>query len=208
MYPFKQVLQNQQELTNLLGEPHPVARDKAIDCLDDFCKTFISRSPFVVVATCDELGNLDTSPKGDPAGFVKILDDHTIVMPERPGNKRADSYNNILRNPKAALIFFIPGKKETFRVSGSARIIRDANILDDMQVNGKSPLLGLAIHVEEAFFHCAKSTVRSKLWQPEHWPNLAGLPTLAETMIKKAPKSISLDDLEKGVHYDVENKLY
>lgn len=208
MYPFKQVVQNQHELTNLLGEPHPVARDKAIDCLDDFCKTFISRSPFVVVATCDENGNLDTSPKGDPAGFVKVLDDHTLVMPERPGNKRADSYKNILRNPKATLIFLIPGKNETLRISGQARIIQDEDLLQTMAINGKPPKLGLALHVDEAFFHCAKCMVRSKLWKPEHWPELEGLPTLAQTMMKKAPKDISLKDMEGGVQYDVKNKLY
>jgi len=208
MYSFKNIIQDEHELVNVIGEPHPVARDKAIDRLDEFCKTFISRSPFVVVATCDENGNLDTSPKGDPAGFVQVLDDHTLVMPERPGNKRADSYKNILRNPKATLIFFIPGKNETLRVAGHARIIKDADILDEMKVNGKAPKLGLALHVEEAFFHCAKCMVRSKLWQSEFWPGLDGLPTLAQTMIANTSKSISLDDLEQGVQYDVENKLY
>lgn len=208
MYEFKSVIHKEHELVEVIGEPHPVARDKGINYLDDYCKTYIARSPFVVVATCDENGNLDTSPKGDPTGFVQVLDDHTLVMPERPGNKRADSYKNILRNPKATFIFLIPGKNETLRISGHARIILDEDILQTMAIKGKPPKLGLALHVEEAFFHCAKCMVRSKLWQPEHWPELEGLPTLAQTMIKQAPKSISLDDLESGVKYDVENKLY
>jgi len=208
MFSFKNIIQNEQELVALIGEPHPVARDKAIDHLDDFCKTYIARSPFVVVATCDENGNLDTSPKGDPAGFVQVLDDHTLVMPERPGNKRADSYKNILRNPKATMIFLIPGKNETLRVSGHARIIYDEDILQTMAINGKPPKLGLALHVEEAFFHCAKCMVRSNLWQPEQWPELEGLPTLAQTMMKKAPQHISLKDMEAGVDHDVEKRLY
>lgn len=208
MYPFKDVITSEQQLTEIIGTPHPTAAAKPMSYLNEFCRVFIERSPFIILASANRAGLLDVSPKGDPEGFVKLLDEHTLVVPDRLGNKRVDSFKNILTNAQVALIFLIPGKNETLRVSGTARIIKDQDILDSMQVNNKSPKLALAIHVEEAFFHCSKCMTRSKLWQPDLWPSTKGLPSLAETMVAALKEPPAIEDMEKGVQWDEKNRLY
>ncbi|GGJ31217.1 pyridoxamine 5'-phosphate oxidase family protein [Deinococcus roseus] len=162
---FKQVLTTEAELTVLLGgEPSPLVKNKKRTALDEHARNFIAHSPFLVLSTSDQDGLCDASPKGDAPGFVQVLDDHTLLIPERPGNRLADGYRNVLSNPHVGLIFFIPGKSETFRVNGSARIITDPEHLETMQVQGKVPKLALAVTVEECFAHCGKAVLRSKLW--------------------------------------------
>ena len=156
MYPFKKIVTEEASLQKLLGKPHSQVVDKTINKLDKHCKVFIARSPFLLVASADDQGNFDISPKGDPEGFVEILNENTLVIPERPGNRRADTFKNVLKNPMVGLIFFIPGKKESLRISGKATIIQDEDILETMSVQGKAPKIGLAVDVSEAFFHCAK----------------------------------------------------
>ena len=151
---------------------------------------------------------MDISPKGDPAGFVRVLDDHTLAIPDRPGNRRADTFHNILQNPHVGLIFMIPGKKETLRVSGSAKIVRDEGLRHSMAMRGKAPDLALAVHVEEAFFHCAKCIVRSKLWTPDDWPSLDGLPSLAETMIDAAKIDSPVQAVQAIIEEDEKDRLY
>ena len=208
MYPFKKIVTEEASLQKLLGKPHSQVVDKTINKLDKHCKVFIARSPFLLVASADDQGNFDISPKGDPEGFVEILNENTLVIPERPGNRRADTFKNVLKNPMVGLIFFIPGKKESLRISGKATIIQDEDILETMSVQGKAPKIGLAVDVSEAFFHCAKCIVRSKLWSPESWPSLEGLPSLSQTMVDGANSMIPNKVMEVLVKRDEKKRLY
>jgi PPOX class probable FMN-dependent enzyme len=208
MQKFENPVTDAAALRKILGKPQSAVVNKSIDHLDKHCRTFIGRSPFVLVASSDESGNLDISPKGDPAGFTTILDDKTLVIPDRPGNRRADTYFNIIQNPKVGLIFLIPGKKETLRVSGSAQIIRDPDILQVMAVNRKVPVLGLAVHVQEAFFHCSKCMVRSGLWSPGEWPSLDGLPSLAEAVVDAAMLKVPTKIVDIVIKRDEKKRLY
>jgi PPOX class probable FMN-dependent enzyme, DR_2398 family len=180
------------ELRELLGEVMPRAAKKERARLHARDREWIANSPFVVVCTSDAAGNCDASPKGDPPGFVKVLDDTTIAIPERPGNRRGDGYFNILANPHVGLLFLIPGRGETLRINGRARLVRDAPYFDDMVVQGHRPILAMEVAIDTIFFHCAKAFLRSRLWKPETWrpdalPSYACLvkeinPTLPETL--------------------------
>jgi PPOX class probable FMN-dependent enzyme len=143
--------------------------------LNSQCRAFIANSPFVLVASADATGELDISPKGDPAGFVRVLDDTTLAIPDRPGNRRADTFLNLLQRPQVALLFLIPGKGETLRVNGSAVIVRDPWLREQMAVDGKVPELATVVTVREAFFHCPKCFARSGVWQPAQWPGAQAL---------------------------------
>ena len=194
MYKFNKIVNDEGHLQKVLGKPHSAVIKKTINKLDKHCKAYIAKSPFVLVASSDNDGNFDISPKGDASGFVHVLDDNTLVIPDRLGNRRADTFKNVLKNPAVGLLFLIPGKRETLRISGKAIIIQDEDILEKMTANGKILNFCLAVEVKEAFFHCAKCVVRSNLWSPESWPTLDGLPSLADTMVDggnlKIPKKI------------------
>jgi PPOX class probable FMN-dependent enzyme len=157
------------ELRELLGEPMERAINKERVRLLPMDRRWLAASPLCLIATCDDQGNCDVSPKGDPAGFVKVLDDTRLAIPERPGNRRADGYLNILRNPHVGLIFVVPGRNETLRVNGRARLVRDAAYFDDMVVKGHRPIMAIEVDVEQIFFHCAKAFLRSSLWKPTAW---------------------------------------
>lgn len=208
MYEFKETVDSESALREIIGEPSERATGKTIDALDRHCKAFIGRSPFVLIASSNKNGSFDISPKGDPCGFVQVLDNKTLLIPERPGNKRADTFTNVLQNPHVGLFFLVPPKKETLRVNGRASIVRDSELLAGMAVNGKVPNLGLAIFVEEAFFHCAKCIVRSSLWQPERWPEIDDLPTLAQTMVDGGKLDITVDEMQKIVDKHDAEHLY
>lgn len=173
---FKQVVQNEEELRALLGFPSETVKNKTINYLDEHCKLFIHQSPFLMLGTSDQEGKCDTSPRGDRPGFVLIVDDFHLIIPERPGNRRIDSLRNILSNPNVGLLFMIPGLEETLRINGTAKIIRDEELLLKMSAFGKPPQLGIAIKVEECFLHCAKAFKRSNLWNPESWLDKEELP--------------------------------
>lgn len=158
-----------EQLRDLHGEPLARVRDKACTRLEDVHRTWIARSPFCVVATSAADGTCDASPKGDPAGFVRVLDEQTIAVPERPGNKRVDGFANVLANPHVGLLFVVPGRGDTLRINGRARLLSDAPYFDDMVVRGHRPRLALEVAIEEVYFHCAKAFMRSKLWDPESW---------------------------------------
>jgi PPOX class probable FMN-dependent enzyme len=159
-----------EELVGLLGEPNQRARDKGRDRLLEVDRAWLAASPYCVMATADEHGRCDASPKGDPSGqLVHVVDDVTIALAERPGNRRADGYRNILANPHVGLHFLIPGRGDTLRVNGRARLVRDAPFFDEMVVRGGRPLLAVVVDVEEVFFHCSKAFLRSGLWDPGTW---------------------------------------
>jgi PPOX class probable FMN-dependent enzyme len=157
------------ELEAIVGTPEPRVAAKTRDRLHEVDRQWLAAAPLAFVATADEHGRVDVSPKGDPAGFVLVLDDTTIAVPERPGNRRADGFRNILRNPQVGMVFVIPGRGDTLRINGRATIVRDAPFLDDMVVRGHRPALALLVDIEEVFFHCSKAFLRSKAWQPETW---------------------------------------
>ncbi|GAB2635987.1 pyridoxamine 5'-phosphate oxidase family protein [Nocardioides ginkgobilobae] len=169
-----------EELVDLLGEPNQRARDKGRDRLLEVDRAWLAASPYCVIATADEHGRCDASPKGDPSGqLVHVVDDVTIALAERPGNRRADGYRNILANPHVGLHFLIPGRGDTLRVNGRARLVRDAPFFDEMVVRGGRPLLAVVVDVEEVFFHCSKAFLRSGLWDPETWDPTGVVPRRA-----------------------------
>ena len=157
------------ELEAIVGTPEPRTANKARDRLHAVDREWLAAAPLAFVATGDEHGRLDVSPKGDPAGFTLVLDDTTIVLPERPGNRRTDGFHNILRNPHVGLVFVIPGRGDTLRINGRATIVRDAPFFDELVVRGHRPALALVVEIDEVFFHCSKAFLRSSAWQPETW---------------------------------------
>jgi hypothetical protein len=158
------------------GVPEPIVRDKVETRLSDVHREWIEGTPLVLIATSSRDGRCDVSPKGDPPGFVKVLDERTLAIPERSGNRRMDGFRNILENPHAGLLFLIPGRPETMRVNGSARIVTDGPFFDDMVVRSHRPPLALLVRVDEVFFHCPKAFARSKTWKPEEWEPTAVRP--------------------------------
>jgi PPOX class probable FMN-dependent enzyme len=191
------------ELRDLLGTPSGRAVTKERTRLHAVDREWLALSPFCIVATSDAAGNCDASPKGDPAGnLVYVLDDATVAIAERPGNKRADGYLNILANPHVGIISLIPGRNETLRINGRARLLRDAPFFDDLAVRGRRPVLAVLIEVRQIFFHCPKAFLRSRLWQPDSWEPDA-LPSHA-TLIKRVQDTPeTLEELEE--YYAVAN---
>jgi uncharacterized protein len=193
---FEEVVATQQRLRELSKQPSHRANNKIIDRIDDACRRFIAACPFVIVASRGADGQMDISSKGDPAGFVAVLDEKTLAIPDRPGNHRLDTFNNLLAHPEIGLFFLIPGNGETLRVSGKGRIVRDPSLQARLAVNDKLPNLALIVTVEEAFMHCGKSMIRSRLWSPEHWPDRTGVPSLAEAIVAHARPSETLAEVQ------------
>ncbi|MEV5575817.1 pyridoxamine 5'-phosphate oxidase family protein [Spirillospora sp. NPDC052269] len=196
------------ELRALLGEVMPRARDKERPRLHARDREWLAASPFCLIATSDADGNCDVSPKGDPAGrLAHVLSDRRIAIAERPGNRRADGYFNVLSNPHAGLLFFIPGRNETLRVNGRARLLRDAPYFDTLVVKGHRPLLALEVDIETIYFHCAKSFLRSELWKPETW-NPDVLPSHARITKEVMNTPESLEELEAYYGESYSQRLY
>lgn len=188
-------IESAEELRSLLGKPTERARNKERDRLCEMDRTWLGASPFCLVATADAEGHCDVSPKGDPAGFVHVIDDQTLAIPERPGNRRADGFLNVIANPRVGLLFFVPGRGETLRVNGRARVIREANFFDAMIVKGHRPVLALVVEIEEIFFHCSKAFMRSNIWDPESWQPDA-LPSHAKIVKAVQQTETTLEELE------------
>jgi PPOX class probable FMN-dependent enzyme len=205
---FEQVITTEDELREILGHPSQRAAEKVIDHIDEHCAALIAHSPFLVISSADSDGNLDMSPKGDPEGFVTVLDDKTLVIPDRLGNRRGDTFSNILQNPKVGLYFLAPGYRETLRVSGTAQIVRDSTLLESMSMQGKAPTLALVISVEKAFFHCAKCVIRSGLWKPESWGSVDGIPELGQILIDHSNLDDSVEEVQKSIDEAYEIKVY
>ena len=185
------------ELVSLLGEPGERARDKSRPALLDVDRAWLSASPFCVMATSDSDGRCDASPKGDPAGqLVHVIDDRTIAIAERPGNRRADGYQNILANPHVGLNFLIPGRGDTLRINGRARLVTDAPFFDDLVVKGHRPILAVVVEIEDIFFHCAKAFLRSGLWKPETWDPDALVPRRSVIASQVEPNGMSVEQLD------------
>jgi PPOX class probable FMN-dependent enzyme len=185
-----------EELRELVGEPIPRVAKKDRPRLLDVDRQWLAASPFCLIATSGADGTCDVSPKGDPAGFVLVLDDTTIAIPERPGNKRADGYRNILENPHVGLIFLVPGRSDTLRVNGRATLVSDAPFFDDMVVKGHRPVLAVVVEVEQVFYHCAKAFLRSGLWEPATW-DPAAVPSRARIAQQVERPDESIEDLER-----------
>jgi PPOX class probable FMN-dependent enzyme len=208
MVAFEEIITTRERLREVMRETGAVTAAKNAHQLNEVARRFIAASPFLVLSTIGKDGRIDSSPKGDPAGFVEVVDDHTLIIPDRLGNHRLDSYENILVNPAVGLIFMIPGFTETLRVSGTGRIVLDQAVQERHKVNGKAPVLALAVEVTEAFMHCSKSFVRSRMWKPEQWPNLETVPSLAEWVKCVVPIPDSLETVEGWHDNDRLNRLY
>ncbi len=171
-----------EQLRELYSPPHERAVLKEIDHLDSRCREFIALSPFVVMATASRTGRCDCSPKGGPPGFVSVLDDHRLLIPDATGNRRVDSLQNMLENPHLGLVFLIPGMGETLRINGTVQLTRDPELLAGLQTGGRPAALALVVEVEQVYLHCAKSVLRSGLWRSETWPEREDLPSAAEIL--------------------------
>ena len=178
----------EEALRSLIGEPSALVQSKIADRLNDLTRQFIERSPFLCLATSAADGSCDVSPKGDPAGFVRILDDRTLLLPDRPGNRLADSLRNVLENPRVALLFVIPGVTDTFRVNGRAEIVTDPELLEFCAVEGKVPKLAMRIQIEQAYTHCSKAFLRSNMWDPERFVDRSELPSPGELLRSVNPE--------------------
>ena len=189
---------NEAQLREVLGEPTELVRKKIADRLNPLTRQFVERSPFVVVASGRPDGGLDVSPRGDPAGFVRILDERTLLLPDRPGNKLADTLTNLLADDRIALLFLIPGVNDTFRVNGRARIVDDPELLAASEVEGKVPQLGILVEVEEAYTQCPKAFLRSELWNPERHIDRSELPSQGEILRAIADPELDVEQYDEA----------
>ncbi len=189
---------DEAQLREVLGEPTELVKQKIADRLNSLTRQFVERSPFVVVATGRPDGGLDVSPRGDPAGFVRILDERTLLLPDRPGNKLADSLTNLLADDRIALLFLIPGVNDTFRVNGRARIVDDPELLAASAVEGKEPQLGIVVEIEEAYTQCPKALLRSELWNSERHVDRSELPSSGAILRAVADPELDVKDYEEA----------
>lgn len=203
-----QPVTNADEVQAILGEQYDSQVGKVIDHIDEHCRAWIERSPFVVISSSSATGAMDVSPKGDPAGFVRVLDRTTLAVPDRPGNHRGDTFRNVLENPHVGLLFVVPKRREVVRVSGTALIVRDEPLLRSMAVGDKVPSLALVVRVQEAMFHCGKSMMRSHLWEPELWGPVEGLPTYGRALVDHAALDTPVADMERMTHLNEKYRLY
>ena len=184
-------ISDEHQLREIVGSPTALVAGKITDRLNSLTRQFVERSPFVCVATGRPDGGLDVSPRRDPAGFVRILDERTLLIPDRPGNKIADTLTNLLSDPRIALLFLVPGVGDSFRVNGRATVVDDAELLEASAVDGKAPRLGILIEIEEAYTQCSKALIRSDLWNPERHVDRSELPSSGAIL-----RSISDPDLD------------
>jgi uncharacterized protein len=186
--------------------PMSRATDKVLHTLDAHCRRVIALSPFCVIATQGPKG-ADVSPRGDPPGFVRVLDERTLLLPDRVGNNRLDGYSNLLANPRIGMLFLVPGMNETLRVNGTARITDDLRLLQPSAVNGQPPKVGLIVAIEEAFLHCGKALVRSKLWDATQQIDRAVLPSYAEMLLDHV-RGLGREENERQSQIMAERGLY
>ncbi|GIP18076.1 phosphohydrolase [Paenibacillus montaniterrae] len=207
--PFTNSLSSEEELRAILGYPSEVVKNKTIHHLDQHCRHFILLSPLLFISTSDDQGLCDVSPRGDAPGFVFVIDNKHLVIPERPGNRRMDSLRNILANPRIGIIFIIPGLEETLRINGKACVIKDEHMLEQMKVKDKKPLLGIGVEVEECFIHCAKAFKRSKLWDHSSWIDANSLPSIPKIVAAHVNSPEFTEEvIEKGLQESYEKRLY
>lgn len=198
---------SEAQLREIIGEPLPRVAAKDRPALHDYDKKWLASSPLCLVATAAADGSCDVSPKGDPPGFTLVLDDTTIAIPERPGNRRADGFRNILTNPHVGLIYLIPGRGDTLRINGRARLVREAPFFDQMAVNGRRPLLALIVEIDQVFYHCPKAYLRAHLWQPDTW-NPTAAPSKAQIAHLLERPDDALEDLQRYYGPSYAQRLY
>ena len=206
---FQNVVTSEQELRDLMGEASELSLRKEHSYLTEQARAFIACSPFLVLATAGRDGTCDVSPKGDAPGFVRVLDDRHLVIPDRPGNKRFDGLQNIVETGRIGLLFMVPGRDDTVRVNGRAWITQDPELLDTMLVQGKRPWFAIGVEIEQAFSHCAKAFKRSRLWETESWPDPATVPTGAQLLMDAVrPADMTLQDMECRLEESYRTRMY
>jgi uncharacterized protein len=191
-------IRDEASLRELIGTPSELVAGKVADRLNELTRQFIERSPFVCVATGRPDGGLDVSPRGDPVGFVRILDERTLLLPERPGNRLADTLTNLLADPRIALLFLVPGVGDTFRVNGRAALVDDEELLAPSAVEGKVPSLGILVRIEEAYTQCSKALIRSDLWNPERHIDRSELPSSGAIMRSLADPGLDAEEYDRA----------
>ncbi len=206
---FTDLIIDESQLREVFGWPSERALNKQIDRLDEHCRAIIAKSLFLLLGTSDRTGRCDVSPKGDYPGFVRVLDDKTLAIPDLPGNNRLDTLTNMLSNPQVGLIFMVPGMNETLRVNGQVRLVRDADLLESMAFEGKHPKLAIVVDIEEVFSHCPKAFMRSKLWAVESQIDRRELPSFAEILRDHAALGeCDLDELQRELDHRVKSTLH
>jgi uncharacterized protein len=204
------IIEDIGEIRELYGEPSERVVKKQLPRLEKHSRAFIALSPFLVIATSDPIGRCDASPKGDAPGFVRVLDDETLLIPDRIGNNRIDTIGNLLASPGVGLIFFVPGLRETLRVNGRARITTDPELLDACAVNRKSPRSGILVTAEEVYFHCGKALIRSDLWNPAKQIKPSDFPSLARIITEQigGGGADSIAEAERSIEESYRTRLY
>jgi PPOX class probable FMN-dependent enzyme len=201
------IVEDPEQLREIYGAPSERSLKKQLTRLDKHCRAFIARSPFLVIASSDPSGRCDASPKGDAPGFVQVLDDETLVIPDRLGNNRVDTIGNLLARPGVGLIFFVPGINETLRVNGWACVTTDPAVLEPLVVNGKVPRSGILVSAEEIYFHCGKALIRSDLWNPEKQLRRSEFPSLGQILADQIG-GISVEESERQTAESYRTRLY
>lgn len=205
------IIRDEPTLRSLFPATHDLAVQKFQPSLGHHARAFIARSPFLCLGTQDLAGRADVSPRGDPPGFVRVLDERTLAIPDRPGNNRLDSLSNIIANPSVGLLFIIPGFDDTLRVNGQASLSTDPALLDGMVVNGRTPTLAIVVEVTEVFLHCAKAFRRSRLWDPRHFQKRSDMPSLIKMILDDttgAPGDEEMRRIDDGLEEDYRRTLY
>ena len=203
-----QSVEDTAKLIEIIGEPKPDVATKEMPALDSHCRHFISLCPFLCISTADASGNQDVSPRGDPPGFVRVLDDRTILIPDRKGNRRVDTMRNILENPNVGLLLMLPGVEEVVRINGEATLTKDKTLLADSAVNGSIPALGVIVKIDDVFFHCAKAVIRSKLWAPETPIQRSEFPTYGEIVRDQRVPDGDAANINAELQTDYKTRLY
>jgi PPOX class probable FMN-dependent enzyme len=203
-----QPLDTREAVRARYGEPNPRVVAKELRRLDRHARAFIALSPFLVIASADGQGRADATPRGDAPGFVAVLDDTTLLIPDRRGNNRVDTLLNLTENPHLGLVFMVPGINETLRVNGRARIVADAALLEPLAAQGKVPASGLLLMVEEVFFHCGKAMIRSELWNPERQVPRGSFPTLGRILADQIQDGLTVEASEQWIAESYRDRLY
>lgn len=208
MYQPIEVLKSETQLREILPDQYPSQTGKVIDHIDEHIRVWIEHSPFLTMATVSSSGQVDVSPKGDPAGFVKVLDGKTLAVPDRPGNHRFDSFLNIMQTGRIGLVFLVPNRREVVRVAGSAQLVRDIELREQLSVNDKVPDFAVLVRVEEAFYHCGKAVIRSRLWEPDAALSTEGLPSYAAAVKDHADLDDPVEEIDNLFMMNEQYRLY
>lgn len=205
---FAEIVTSEAQFRSVMGHPSELVLRKHVHSLDQHARAFIAKSPFVLLASADAAGNMDVSPKGDAPGFVRVLDDSTLAIPDRPGNRTAATFCNLLQNPRVGLFFLIPSRQETLRVRGSGTIVRDRWLREELVAMGKAPEFAIVVAVEEVFFHCPKCMIRSRLWDFERWPETAELASFAKAVVDAGKLEETPEQIQALLDRSVRERLY